>query len=152
MPKPCTSLILATGLMLGALSAAAAHAAEAGKALFDQRCAACHQPAGVGAPGLAPPLVDASLWQGLGQRAQEYFFTVLNSGLSGTIEVDGVGYYGLVMPTQADLSAEQMSQLMDYVLNDLNQTGTTLDAGVLEQARATPLSHTDVRAIRKDVH
>ncbi|MDH2432346.1 cytochrome c [Pokkaliibacter sp. MBI-7] len=152
MPNSLSAMLLVSGLLLGALPATAVHAAEAGKALFDQRCAACHQAAGVGAPGLAPPLVDAALWQGLGKRAQEYFFTVLNSGLSGTIEVDGVGYYGLVMPTQADLSAEQMGQLMNYVLNDLNQTGTTLDAGVLEQARANPLSHTDVRAIRKDVH
>lgn len=124
-------------------------AGEAGKALFDQRCVACHQAGGVGAPGLAPPLAHPELWQSLNSQAQHYFYSVLVSGLSGTLTVDGMGYYGLVMPTQADLSKDDMLALADYVLNDLNGLDVEPSSDAAEQARANPLPHPQVMAIRK---
>lgn len=124
-------------------------AEELGEALFNQRCAACHQPGGIGTPGLAPPLVNSQLWPALADDAQRYFFGVLNNGMSGTIEVDGIGYYGLVMPVQADLSAAQMASLATYVLHDLNGLNIKPDAELLDMLRKTPSSHSDLRSLRK---
>ncbi len=121
-----------------------------GEALFNQRCAACHQPGGVGTPGLAPPLVNARLWSGLGDQAQAYFFGVLNNGMSGTIEVNGVGYYGLVMSAQADLSDTQMLDLADYVLKDLNKLDFKSAPEMLKTARSQSSAHSALREIRKN--
>lgn len=137
------------GLVASLLFAQQALASKEGEDLFNQRCVACHQAGGIGAPGLAPPLVNAALWPALKEQAQPYFFGVLTSGLSGTIEVDGVGYYGLVMPPQADLSEAQMTALADYVLNDLNGLGITPDAKALSAARTQPSPHSALRELRK---
>ncbi|MCD8521804.1 MAG: cytochrome c [Saccharospirillaceae bacterium] len=148
------TLSLLTVSALGAALAAPVSAAGAtennGEALFNQRCAACHQPGGIGTPGLAPPLVNSLLWPALAEQAPAYFWGVLNNGLSGTIEVDGIGYYGLVMPAQADLTAEQMKALAAYVLGDLNGLNAVLSDEVLEQARSTPQSHSQLRGVRKN--
>lgn len=136
------------GLAASLLATQPALAGKDGEELFNQRCVACHQAGGVGAPGLAPPLVNAALWPALNEHAQPYFFGVLNAGLSGTIEVDGVGYYGLVMPPQSDLSETQMTALADYVLNDLNGLGIKPDAAALAAARKQPGTHSALREMR----
>jgi len=138
------------GLVASLLFTQQVFAGKDGEELFNQRCLACHQAGGVGAPGLAPPLVNAALWPALKDQTQPYFFGVLTSGLSGTIEVDGVGYYGLVMPPQADLSEAQMILLADYVLNDLNSLGVPPDAKILDAARKQPSSHAALRELRKN--
>ena len=143
-------LPLTGAVLLGAAVAAPVAAEELGEALFNQRCAACHQPGGVGTPGLAPPLVNSQLWPALGDKATTYFWGVLNNGMSGTIEVDGIGYYGLVMPVQADLSAAQMKSLAQYILHDLNGVKVTLDDAVLDKARTVPAAHTELRSLRKN--
>ncbi len=56
-------------------------------------CSACHQPGGVGQPGLAPPLVDAPPWSALGDSAPDYVVGVVLSGLTGTIEAGGQSLY-----------------------------------------------------------
>ena len=144
--------LLAAASVTATLLTSPAFAGDAGKALFEQRCIACHQAGGVGAPGLAPPLSNPSLWKGLQDQAQHYFYSVLVSGLSGTLTVDGMGYYGLVMPTQADLSKDDMVALADYVLNDLNGLGVEPSTETAEMARANPLPHSQVMAIRKNAN
>jgi mono/diheme cytochrome c family protein len=136
-------------LGLALLLVAPVVAQDAAEALFEDNCGACHQSGGVGLPGLAPPLVDAQLWAGLGEEAPKYLAGVMLGGLSGTIEAGGQSYIGLVMPTQGELADADLIAIADYVLNDLNQTGLTLDPALLAQTRAAIPSHKTLRDLRK---
>ncbi len=124
-------------------------AAADGVAVFNDGCSACHQPGGIGQPGLAPPLVDAPLWTTLGAKAPDYVVGVILSGLTGTIEAAGQGYYGLVMPTHDFMSDDEIAAVTNYVLQELNQVGTPIDADMVAAARSAVPSHKALRDMRK---
>ena len=90
---------------------------EAGKAVYDSVCFACHQPNGQGTevfPPLYPnPNVDDSA----------YVEDVIRNGRSGEIEVNGV-VYNSAMPAQI-LSDEDIVAVIDYVQNDLGRLPVT---------------------------
>tara|TARA_B100000676_G_scaffold238961_1_gene239513 strand:- start:395 stop:853 length:459 start_codon:yes stop_codon:yes gene_type:complete len=142
-------------VILGATACMSAIADGDGDAttVFNDYCAACHQPEGVGTPGLAPPLAGTAVWQKLGKEdAQRYFFGVLQAGLSGTLNIDGMGYYGLVMPPQKHLSGQQALMLADYVLNDLNGLDITPSASIYETVKSdSSITHNSLMALRKHV-
>lgn len=139
----------ATLLTLAALVAPPALAAGPGETVFNQVCAACHQAGGVGAPGLAPSLVDPPFWQALGKSAPSYVSGVLLGGLSGTIVARGETFMGLVMPAQEALSDADLAAAATYVLKDLNGIGVTVDAAAVAAARKAVPSHAELRAQRK---
>lgn len=105
------------GLIL-ALAAGLAGAQD-GKAVYDANCAACHQPDGAGALGLAPPLAGT-----LGQRmavpaGRQYVAGIVISGLAGKLESKGVVYEG-IMPSWPQLSDAELAAALNYVLNTFN--------------------------------
>lgn len=120
-----------------------------GADLFSNTCAACHGDAGVGIPGLAPPLQNPELWQRLGPKGNEYIAGVMTAGLSGTIIVDGIKYQAMVMPPQSMIASEDLVKIAEYVLTTLNGSEAIPDVALIDKLKATPLSHTELRAIRK---
>ena len=140
---------VAIALML-ALFAAPTLSEEFGEQLFVDNCSACHQLEGVGQPGVAPPLADPQLWAGLGGGAQHYLAGVLMGGLSGTIIANGEAYESLAMPPQDWMTDEEMVAVADYVLNALNDQEVAVTADVFVDARQNRLSHSDLRALRKE--
>ena len=120
-----------------------------GAVAFEDICSACHQPGGVGQPGLAPPLVDAPLWTRLGDKAPDYVVGVILSGLTGTIEAAGQSYFGLVMPTHDFMNDDDIAAVTNYVLQDLNQVDTPIDAAAVAAARPAVPSHKALRDMRK---
>lgn len=105
------------GLML-ALAAGVAGAQD-GKAVYDANCAACHQPDGAGALGLAPPLAGT-----IGQRVavpagRQYVAGIVISGLAGKLESRGVVYEG-IMPSWPQLSDAELAAALNYVLSAFN--------------------------------
>ncbi|MCH2220428.1 MAG: cytochrome c, partial [Dechloromonas sp.] len=98
MKRLLSSLILA-------LAAGVAGAAD-GKAVYDANCAACHQPDGAGALGLAPPLAGT-----LGKRmavpeGRKYLPGIVIAGLAGKMESKGVLYEGIMPNWQQFSDAE----------------------------------------------
>lgn len=137
--------LVATAFLAVAVPALAADGAE----VFESVCAACHQSGGTGAPGLAPPLVDPALWQRLGDKAPEYVANVMIAGLTGTITAGGQGYYGLAMPSQEYLSDEELLAAAAYVLQDLAGSKLAVTPEAIAAARAAPLGHKALIALRK---
>lgn len=133
---------------LASLLAVPALAAD-GKAVFGEVCAACHQPGGVGAPGLAPPLVDAALWKRLGSSAPAYVAGVLVGGLSGSIEAGGERYVGLVMPPQEGFDDATLAAVATYLLKDLNGLPLAVEPSLIAGTRAAVPSHSALRTLRK---
>ena len=86
-------------------------AIERGEAVYQVTCAACHQPNGLGIEGLAPPLADP-YWLG---KSDEELSRIVIEGISGKIEVGGKTW-DLVMPPWAQLSDDQVADVLTYVL------------------------------------
>ncbi|MDO8827264.1 cytochrome c [Methylophaga sp.] len=140
---------LVSVLVLLASSSTGWAADISGADLFSNTCAACHGDAGVGIPGLAPPLQNPELWQRLGSKGNEYIAGVMTAGLSGTIIVDGIKYQAMVMPPQSMIASEDLVKIAEYVLTTLNGSEAIPDVALIDKLKATPLSHTELRAIRK---
>ena len=58
-----------------------AAAIETGKAVFDENCAACHQPDAIGSPGVAPSLINPEL---LATASDEFLMATIRDGREGT--------------------------------------------------------------------
>lgn len=107
--------LLALMLLLVAGLAGAAD----GKAVYDANCAACHQPDGAGADGLAPPLRGT-----LGPRlatpvGRQYVPGIVLSGLAGKMVSKGVTYTG-IMPSWAHLPDTELAAVVNHVLGRFN--------------------------------
>ncbi len=93
--------------------------ASAGKPLFADNCAACHQTGGAGKRGFAPNLADDDwLYGGTYEKIQET--------ISG-------GRHGYMPPFGEALSGEQIAQLASYVLS---LSGEQVDASQAEAGKA----------------
>ncbi len=84
--------------------------AVGGEKIYNTYCASCHQRNGKGAEGRFPPLVDASWVKG----DKTKLIGVLLNGLEGNIEVNGVGYNG-VMPKHAFLTDEEAASVLTFI-------------------------------------
>jgi mono/diheme cytochrome c family protein len=106
-------------LVLGLALLAGAAMAVDGKTIYDTNCAACHQPDGGGAVGLAPPLLGT-----LGKRVatpagRQYVPGVLISGMAGKLVSKGVTYTG-IMPSWQQFSDEELAGVVNHVLTTFN--------------------------------
>ena len=131
------------------LLAQGAWADDAGKSMFDNRCAACHGAAGVGIEGIAPPLQNPDLWKSLGGNGAKYMAGVMTGGLGGAINVAGIDYRGLVMPPQSYIDSTELSVIAKYVVQTLNAGASTPGVALINELKAAPLSHAALRLIRK---
>jgi mono/diheme cytochrome c family protein len=111
--RAATCLALATaGLGLGANRASAqATTAEAGQKVYAQVCLGCHTEAGVGNPGVYPPL-DGSEWV---NSTPERLVNILLHGLSGPVTVAGEEYNGLMPGWQASLKNSEIAAVATYI-------------------------------------
>lgn len=83
---------------------------EAGKAMYEATCLACHQVHGMGQPGLAPPLVGSE-WVGFSENR---LIRMLLHGLRGPITVKG-DKFEMDMPALGVLDDEQIASALTYV-------------------------------------
>ena len=144
MKRLLSSLILA-------LAAGVAGAAD-GKAVYDANCAACHQPDGAGALGLAPPLAGT-----LGKRmavpeGRKYLPGIVIAGLAGKMESKGVMYEG-IMPSWQQFSDAELAAVLNHVLTTFNAAELPADfkpieADELAAARAKKPTAKELRAWR----
>ncbi len=140
-------------LALAMLAAVTAPAGAAdGKAVYDAHCAACHQPDGAGALGLAPPLAGT-----LGKRmafpeGRKYLPGIVISGLAGRMESKGVLYEG-IMPSWQQLSDAELAAVLNHVLTHFNAAElpagfTPIEADELAAPRAKKPTSKELRAWR----
>jgi mono/diheme cytochrome c family protein len=109
---------------------------EAGREIFLENCAACHQATGLGQPGSIPPL-DGSEWV-LGPKSR--LGRILVFGLSGPVEVKGSSYNGN-MPNfgtrAADpLGDEQIANVLTYVRSEWGNKADAIAPEAVAAARA----------------
>lgn len=75
-----------------------------GRRLYAQYCAACHQPTGLGAAGIAPPLAGSEWVLALGPTR---LIRIVLHGLQGPIEVKGQQWNGVMLAWGDTLANDQ---------------------------------------------
>ncbi|MFM7358306.1 MAG: c-type cytochrome [Sediminibacterium sp.] len=86
---------------------------QRGKSIYVQRCIACHQPDGGGVPHMNPPLDGASAVNG---KDKFHLIKVIIKGMTNREEIDGE-YYSNNMAPHADLSDQQVADVLNYIRN-----------------------------------
>lgn len=91
---------------------------EKGKRVYMQACSMCHQPEGQGIEGVFPPLAKSDFLMEDRIRAVR----VVVHGKYGPITVNGKKYDS-VMPPQAQLTDEQVADVVTFVRNSFGNSG-----------------------------
>ena len=128
-----------------------ADAAQAidGAKVYAGTCQACHQAGGVGAPGLAPPLVSPIL-ANAAARQKDYPAFVVTRGLTGPLTPAGGAVFTGVMPPQQALSDEEVAAVVTYVFR-LNRATAALKPADVARVRAQSATNEDVKRLRLDL-
>lgn len=136
-------------LALCAITGVGAQTAPDGAALFAQHCAACHQPDGSGAVGLAPAL-KGEHWARLGEQ-RAYLPTVLVHGLSGPIKVNGVAFVGIMPAFGAQLDDATLAAIATHVRKLQGAEAQPFAADDIKAARDKPGSPPQTRQLRTQI-
>lgn len=85
---------------------------QRGKIVYEQTCAACHQPGGDGVPRMNPPLIKTKMVLG----AKEKLVQIIVNGFNEEVEIDGE-FYSNPMPAQPQLSNREIADVLTFVRN-----------------------------------
>jgi mono/diheme cytochrome c family protein len=111
---------------------------DTGRTVYATLCAACHQPTGVGMPGLAPALVDSN-WV-LGQP--EMLPRIVLHGVSGPLKVNNQ-WWGLEMPPLgAALSDQQIAGVLTYIRREWEHNASPISVRSVAEIREQNKSRT----------
>jgi mono/diheme cytochrome c family protein len=109
----------------------------AGKRLFNQpgMCATCHQPTGMGVPGVFPPLAGAEWVTG----SEERVIRILLHGMTGEVRVKGNVYNG-AMPAFGvgsgyNWNDERISQVLTYIRQEWGNAAPAITAARVTEIR-----------------
>lgn len=83
-----------------------------GAQLYQQHCSNCHMDDGEGLEALYPPLANSDWLKMVDVGAA----CMVRNGLEGAIVVNGVEY-GMAMPAQKQLSAVEITNILNYIHN-----------------------------------
>jgi mono/diheme cytochrome c family protein len=113
------------------------HAATAdGHAVYENRCAACHQATGQGLPGAFPPLAGSEFVLGEAERVVR----IVLHGLSGPVTVKGQTFNG-AMPAWADqLSDAEIAAVLTYVRSSFGNAAPAVTSDVVAAQRTATAS------------
>jgi len=103
---------------------------EKGKRVYMQTCFACHQPTGLGLPGVFPPLAKSDYLMADKDRS----IRGIVKGLSGPMTVNGKPFNG-VMPPVA-LNDDQVANVLTYVRNSWGNAGDPVSVDEVRRVRA----------------
>lgn len=102
-----------------------------GKAVYKKYCLTCHQVDGSGVPGMHPPLGPGS-WAG---KDPKELIAIMMKGLSGKVEVNGEVYKNY-MPSQAQLTDEEMADVLTYIRSSFGNNFEPVDAELVRKVRS----------------
>lgn len=104
-----------------------------GEKLFAAQCASCHQPNGLGQPGVYPPLAGSDWVTGDDAR----IIKIVLAGLAGEVQVKGNTYNNNMPNIGAALKDAQVAHIVTYVRQAWgNNAAPVTDARVAEIRKA----------------
>jgi len=134
-----------------AQDAAVAAQAAAGQQVYMTVCFACHQPTGMGLPGMFPSLAGSD-WVNAPKPDRIIRFVL--HGISGPINLNGAPFNTPtpLMPPQGALADKQIADVLTYIRNSFgNKAGavTTEEVAAIRasEKRTTPWTEADIKQI-----
>jgi mono/diheme cytochrome c family protein len=122
-----------------------------GEQIYNTRCVSCHQMNGQGVPGTFPPLTDTDWVNGDKGR----LIRLLLSGLSGSIEVKGQTYSGVMPPWGGALDDEEMAAITTYIRSNFGNDAspvTAEDVAKVREATSSRKKPWTAKELRKDAN
>lgn len=104
-----------------------------GKAVYDSLCLNCHQPTGLGLPGVYPPLAESDWVAGDPATLAK----ILIHGLNGPLKVNGTEFKQLApipMPPMG-LSDTQIADVLSYVRSNFGNKAKEVKGGIIKATR-----------------
>lgn len=101
-----------------------------GKKVYNSTCLPCHQADGGGVPRLNPPLTKSDYVTG----DSVYLINIVLKGLNDEIEVNGE-YYGNPMPAQAQLSDQEVADVLTYIRNSFDNKASAITVNQVKTER-----------------
>jgi mono/diheme cytochrome c family protein len=118
-----------TGGTGGGLTASIAR----GKTVYESICLACHQVDGLGVQNMNPPLAKTK-WV-LGDKTK--LIQIVLKGLpGGSIDIDGDTFHNPMPPQAANLSDQQIADVLTYVRNNFGNKASMVTAVMVKTVRA----------------
>ena len=115
---------------------------KAGQTVYMTVCFACHQPTGMGLPGMFPPLVGSD-W--VGTPKPNRLIRMVLHGLSGPITLNGKPFTTpapLMPPQGAALSDQQIADVLTFVRNSFGHRASAVSAEEVKTIRESEKART----------
>ena len=142
IPFSIALLFSLLGLRASAQDAAADARKQAGQTVYMTVCFACHQPTGLGLPGMFPALAGSD-WANA-TKPNRIIRMVLN-GFMGPITINGKPFTSpapLMPPQGAALSDQQIADALTYVRSSFGNKASAVSAEQVKAIRETEMART----------
>jgi nitrite reductase (NO-forming)/hydroxylamine reductase len=121
----------------------------AGQKVYEAQCQACHQPTGLGMTGAFPPLAKSDYLLADKRRA----IAIVLHGKQGPITVNNQKFDAVMPPMGAQMSDEDVANVVTYILNSWGNKGGVATAAEVKALRSPDrvLPSAQTQASRQDV-
>lgn len=115
----------------------------AGQTVYMQVCFACHQPTGLGLPGMFPPLAQSD-W--VSAPKPDRLIRIVLHGLTGPIKINGQSFStpAPVMPPQSSLSDQQIADVLTYIRTHFGHSAGGVTASQVQAIRQAEKSRSSM--------
>ncbi len=114
------------------VGAIAAGSGGPGAAVFNGKCAVCHQMTGKGIPNVYPPLAGSAIATG----DPVLPIRIVLHGFNGPIERGGAKFNGVMQPWQNDLTDQEIADVLTFVRSSWGNTAAAVTAEQVKEQRA----------------
>ncbi|MCW0218594.1 MAG: cytochrome c, partial [Prosthecobacter sp.] len=113
----------------------------AGQAVYMQVCFACHQPTGLGLPGMFPPLAGSD-W--INAAKPDRLIRIVLHGITGPLQLNGQPFNSPapLMPPQGTLSDDQIANVLTYVRTNFGNQASAVSAAEVKAIRESEKART----------
>ena len=135
-------LFLSIASLAAAQDAPPSEVMTKGQQVYMMICFACHQPTGLGLPGMFPPLASSD-WASA--TKPDRLIRMVLHGVAGPITLNGKPFTtpAPIMPPQgASLSDDQIASVLTYVRNSFGNKGSTVTADQVKTIREAEKART----------
>jgi mono/diheme cytochrome c family protein len=103
---------------------------DSGKKVYVQLCLACHQPDGLGATPMNPPLTGKQI---AGDKKK--LIEIVIKGLATHQEIDGVKYQN-VMPAHPEMKDDEVADVLTYIRNSFGNKASSVKSSEVKSTRS----------------
>lgn len=101
-----------------------------GEKIYEKTCVTCHMFNGEGMPRAFPPLAKSDYLMADTKRSIE----IILNGVNGEMKVNGVTYYGAMVPYN-NLTDQEIADVLNYIRNSWGNEGDVIEPKAVAKVR-----------------